>query len=222
MILAGFPASGKTTLLNRAFAEGVQIFGQRNHKYFESFIEANLDPDSSDIGLGEGVNPLKFANTGILLGLAKSSHRIPDVFVVHIDIYNIYKRMLGLKSKVRKGISQQDLSKVRNNEFREQTFKSYVEENFLAHFDEVTINTIVADYSFSKNNFLTRYKKRSFRFFKHLYKREPFFLSRDETESREIYQLFYSVWDKDIRFLNPKHKYKTVHMGDSYSVVRED
>lgn len=208
MLLVGFPASGKTTLLNRAFQENLPIFGSEKQNAFNSVISKNKVNSDIDKTIGD-YNRLSFTQFKNIHSIIKKNSE--KDFVCHLSLKFLYDKYIFLGNK------RHEFGKAYNGNRRDELdWRSiiYLQHIFSENFKEIHVNILQPDYIINRKNYLSRQFIRhktikKLRAFDPLYRHFP---------KQNIRDNYYEAWKTHMRSLKITSCHKTHYCRSGYNI----
>ena len=210
MLLVGFPASGKTTLLNRAFQEKLPIFGSENQGTFNSVISKKIIDSDIDTTIGN-YNRLPFTQFKNIHSIIKTNSK--QDFVCHLSLKFLYDKYIFLGNK------RYQFGKEYNGKNQDELdWRSilYLKNIFSQNFKDIHVNILQPDYETNRNNYLKRQFIRhktikKLRAFDPLYRHFP---------RRNVRDNYYIAWTNHMKALNISSCHETSYGPMGYKISR--
>ncbi len=156
LLLAGYSASGKTTLLKRSIQIGIPLFGSEVNEDFQKTRIPPRFPEKS-LTFGETLTSGTWFS-GFHLQALQLEENPPSTVVVHVDITELLwnpQRIPYLSASV-SALFPRRLDSLLNQKDNEKILDDYFSADLFKRFDRLVVNTIVVPWEL----LVSQYEKR--------------------------------------------------------------
>ncbi len=214
MILAGFPASGKTTLLRHSFENHVSLFGDHNQALFENTLCSMAE--ASPHNLLE-IDP-KLRCTAASKSLKSDGYlQNENHLIVHLDIYRFYKNYI-FSSSQKPHFNKHEFQRLQDTPNRQRLVRSFLDKLFHSSFDHIVVNTILPLYPQNAQNYARRRLQR--RYGKAPFHKCLFRKIFTDFPKRTVWKAYHDAWFNDLQLLNTSEVYQTSYKMNDYQIHR--
>ncbi len=143
LILAGYSASGKTTLLKRSLETGIPLFGADVDQSFQQTRVPPRFPEQSITFEDTLISGTWFS--GFHLRALQRQENLPSTIVVHIDITELLwnQQRIPYLSSESSALFPRNLSSLLRLEDNEKILRDYFSAPIFDRFERLVVNTII-------------------------------------------------------------------------------